>query len=111
VGITSRLQEDFKELLSFYAEPPATKSDQFFSIISQFGKSCELCIVENIRIKEEEEREKKRQDVESKKQVRTSKGGGTPALAIPSQGQLDQILAQMKTGNGFRRRTATKTDQ
>jgi len=107
VGFANKVQEDFKDLLNFYAEPPATKSDQFFSIISQFGKSCEACIVENIRIKEEEEKEKKRLELENKRasqQVRASKGGAPTGMAIPSQGQLDQILAQMKSGNGFRKR-------
>jgi len=114
--IAQKVQENFKELLAYYAETPATKSDQFFQSISSFSKDIERSVVELVRIKEEEEKDKKRQQEEEKrttttsnKNTRVSSPGVGPKVGMPSQGQLDMILQQMKKGNGLRR-TSIKTD-
>jgi len=99
-----KLQKDYKELIEYYAEPPTTKSEEFFGNISSFGKSMQKGVQDLIKIKEDEEKEAKRLQREGEtkpKKVGGGGGGGTPPG--PSQGQLDQILAQMKKGNAFKK--------
>jgi len=69
----------------------------------------EAAVIELIKIKEEEEKEKKRVGEEEKRAMKTSvnkqKGGAPQQMMGPTQGQLDLILQQMKKGQGLRRQT------
>jgi len=107
--ISTKVQNDYKSALAFFGEGPATKSDQFFSALSQFAKAIEQCLLENARQREEEEKEKRRAEEEVNKPEKGkagAKGGasGSPQMIMPSQGQLDKILSQMKQGNAFKKR-------
>jgi len=111
--VSQKVQENYKELLNYYAEAPVTKSDQFFSTLSLFAKDVDKSLVELVKIREEEEKEKKRQIEEDKRTTKTSNRrmpvpGPGPQMGVPSQGQLDMILQQMKKGQGLRRTTINK---
>jgi len=85
----------------------------FFSTLSLFAKDVDKSLVELVKIREEEEKEKKRQIEEDKRTTKTSNRrmpvpGPGPQMGVPSQGQLDMILQQMKKGQGLRRTTINK---
>jgi len=112
-SLSTRVQNDYKEMINYYAEAPIMKSDQFFQVLSEFSKLIEKCILDNVKIKEEEEKEKRREEEDKKPNLGSSKSGkvtGNPMLP-PNQGQLDMILNQMKRGNAFRKRGSTKIDK
>jgi len=57
-SLSTRVQNDYKEMINYYAEAPIMKSDQFFQVLSEFSKLIEKCILDNVKIKEEEEKRK-----------------------------------------------------
>jgi len=114
-SLLNSVQNEYKEMLLFFAESPALKSDQFFIILSDFAQLVEKCILENVKQKEDEEKERKRE--ESNKTAPPKKGvpmggmgmPGTGGGMGPSQGQLDMILQQMKKGNTFKQKRGSKS--
>jgi len=101
ITMGTKVQNDYIELLNYYAESSSTKSNEFFSNVSVFAKAVETCVLDNSRFKEEEMREKRKLE---EKQKRSELRNSTKHKKIineennnkKNQGQLDFILQQMK---------------
>jgi len=87
---SNELQTQYKQLLNFYALPQTTKSEDLFAIFSKFIDTIKRCQAEN--------------------SIR-AKGTGQKATTVrsssgPAQGELGDLMAQMKNGNLFKVRQA-----
>jgi len=87
-----KLHSEYKVVLNYYAEPPGTKSEEFFTNLSNFGKGVKKSIDDLKRIIEEEER-RKRMEEKKEQRPKVKKLG---SFAPPNEGQLDLIISQMK---------------
>lgn len=118
-----KLQNDYKDMLTFYGEPPTTKSDEFFSILSDFASGLERAQAESKKKIEEEEKAKKQAAAKAAADAaraasRAAKGfssdtddeSSTPQLSVTFSARnedgeyIDKMINDMKSGAIFNKK-------
>ena len=122
-GMHTQLEKDYKELLEFFGETPSTDSQAFFGNLSSFLENFDKAQKDNVRRKQLAEKQKiqEQKRLEMQERIAAKKAaagvsgdkegeegakpagpfGQRPLRPGGNRGMLDNLLADMKTGQAF----------
>merc|ERR1712130_392553 len=119
IDLHTKLEKDYKEVLEYFGEAPATESQSFFKNIQAFLESFDKAQKDNVRRKQMAEKQKlaeqrrkemadriaakRAQNADGDKEGEGEGGEGAPKKLRPAGGRnmLDNLIADMRTGQAF----------
>jgi len=95
-----KIQKDYKDTLEFFGESPTTSTEDFFGMLSKFGKDLQTAIVQNQKRKDEEQ--KAEQLNMRRAQTLKEKSLRDKEVSQKIEGEFDKIFSQLKNGSLLR---------